>query len=388
MLTLDDFMPQPPVWTLDWTGMVAAFPWLKPLKECHQDPLHHGEGDVLTHTRMVVEALISDPAWQALGDDDRAVLFAAALFHDIGKPPATRIEEGRITHRHHSAYGTQMTRLILWRMGWEFSQREQVCALIRSHQAPFWLIDRNPEDARLIVLSIALQVANSHLALLADADAKGRICGDLPRILDHVALFREIAADHGVLHTPYPFPSDHTRVTFFRNPHRDPAYEAYDDTKGEMILLSGLPGSGKSTWTKRNCGMMPTVSLDVLRHSMGVKAESDAMGTVVQAAKEAAREQLRTGSTFVWDATALPRVFRKPIIDLAADYGYRTRIVYMETTEEQMLARNRSRPDSQRVPDTVIAKMLMRWEPPTLAEAHSLEIHASDILTLGRGLRR
>jgi hypothetical protein len=38
---------------IDW----AAFqgPWVEAMAGCMQDPLHHGEGDVWTHTRMVCE---------------------------------------------------------------------------------------------------------------------------------------------------------------------------------------------------------------------------------------------------------------------------------------------------------------------------------------------
>ena len=36
------------------------------LSAIQQNPLWHGEGDVLTHTQLVCEALVRDGEWQAL----------------------------------------------------------------------------------------------------------------------------------------------------------------------------------------------------------------------------------------------------------------------------------------------------------------------------------
>ena len=41
-------------------------PWVAPMAACPQDPEHHAEGDVWTHTKMVCEALAGLPAWRAL----------------------------------------------------------------------------------------------------------------------------------------------------------------------------------------------------------------------------------------------------------------------------------------------------------------------------------
>ena len=103
-----------------------------------------------THTRMVLEALLSDPAWAALAEQRRSALFWAAVLHDVGKPATTRTEEdGRVTARGHSRLGAQMARRIFWEAGAPFAWREAVCAVILRHQAPFWLIERpNPRPPR------------------------------------------------------------------------------------------------------------------------------------------------------------------------------------------------------------------------------------------------
>ena len=50
-----------------------------------QDVRWHGEGDVLTHTRMVCEALGALPQYAELPGRQREILMAAAMLHDVGK---------------------------------------------------------------------------------------------------------------------------------------------------------------------------------------------------------------------------------------------------------------------------------------------------------------
>src|SRR5919205_148963 len=89
--------PAPPNWSLDWAELLACYPWLHELAGTPQDPRYHAEGDVLTHTRMVAEALVELPAWRELAPVTHAVLFGAALLHDVAKPICTEIDaHGRI----------------------------------------------------------------------------------------------------------------------------------------------------------------------------------------------------------------------------------------------------------------------------------------------------
>lgn len=356
-----------------WADL-QAFPWVRALEACPQDAIHHAEGNVWIHTRMVLETLVELPAFQALGAEEQRAVYIACLMHDIAKPATTRTEEdGRITAKGHSRAGELMVRRILWELGCPFALREQVCGLIRYHQIPFYLIER--DDAQRVAAEVSLAARCDLLALVAEADIRGRICADMPRIVDQIELFREFCREEGCFSTARPFASDHTRVVYFRTEGRLPDVEVWDDTRSEIIMLSGLPGAGKDTTLRESFGDLPVVSLDALRDELDVAPTED-QGQVVQVARERARELLRRGERFVWNATNLNRQRRAPILSLAGDYGARIRIVYVESPASVLFAQNKGREAA--VPERVIRRMTERWEVPLLSEAHTVDYRARE----------
>ena len=154
-------------------------------------------------------------------------VFAAALLHDVAKPACTRTDpDGRITSRGHSRRGSILARQILWRLGVPFALREQVAALVRHHQVPYYLVDR--ADARRLAIEVSQTARCDHLAILAEADVRGRICPDQQRLLDNVALFVEFCREEDCLSAPR-LPSDHARFLYFRSAQRHPDVPAHED---------------------------------------------------------------------------------------------------------------------------------------------------------------
>lgn len=369
MTSLDDFLPSGPDWRIDWEGLERTFPWVDELRACPQDPLWHAEGDVWTHTRMVVDALARMEEWRALDEAARRQVFLAALLHDIGKPACTETApDGRITSRGHSRRGESMARLWLWRAGMGPHEREPIAALIRSHQFPFFLLDS--DDARDEAIRLSHDLRCDLLALLAEADARGRLAKDRDRLIDNTRLFRDFCAETGCLDRPWLFANAQSRFEWFRKPGRDPAYAAHDDTRMEIVLMSGLPASGKDSWIAANLSGWPVVSLDAIRAELGVDP-SEKQGKIVTTAKERAREYLRAEKKFIWNATNLSRRIRGGLIDLFADYGARVRIVYLEVPLAEQRRRNAARRDP--VPEAVLERMLNAWEPPKINEAHHVD---------------
>jgi predicted kinase len=377
---LSELTPGAPDWTIDWDAIAAEFSWPADLEACEQGHEYHAEGNVWIHTRMVGDALAEMPAFRALDDRARAIVFCASILHDIGKPATTRVEDdGRITARGHSVRGEILARAMLWRAGADFSFREAVCGLIRYHQVPFFAVDQ--DDAERKVFRVSHVVRCDWLSLVAAADGRGRRCADASdqqRILDNVELFEELCREHACWHGPREFASDHSRFIYFRKEDRDPSYAAYDDTICEVTVMAGLPGVGKSTWIAEHAGEQAVISLDALRTELGIDP-AEPQGRVIAAARESAREHLRAKRPFVWDATNISRELRTQIVTLFADYNARVRFVYVEVPESTLRTRNRAR--ERPVPDKVIDRMIGRWTLPTPVDAHRVEHVIDDTMS-------
>lgn len=368
-------IPAPGATRTDWVGpSCALFPGLaESLAATPQDPIHHAEGDVWTHTQMVVDALLAEPAYATLGPSARGVVFYAALLHDIAKPATTREQDGRIIAPGHSPKGAVDARIALWEHGVAFALREQVCRLIESHQVPFFAFDnRRGIPAEFTARLLAADRSVDLLCLLATADMKGRFCHDQQKVLDDIELFREVAKELNCLDKPYAFPDDATRLAYFRSQGQRYADEpVFVERAFEVVMLSGLPASGKNTWVDRHPDL-PTISYDDLREEFGLKP-GEGTGTLVHAADDRMREFLRARQPFVINATHLSRQMRRRTLDLIADYGGQVRVVYFEAPREEILARNRERDTT--LTNQKLLKMASRWEVPGHDEAHVLEFN-------------
>lgn len=261
-----------------------------------------------------------------------------------------------------------MARKILYLMGVPFAKRETICASIRFHLKPFFLIDYdNP-------LRIALQIAASTrldlLKIQANADLRGRICPDAQKILDNIELYAQYCKDEGLYENPLPFANPHSRFLFFKDREMQRPYDAFLDKRCDVIVLSGLPGSGKDRWISKHGPDWPVVSLDAIRRERKIKP-TDEQGEVIFAAKNMAKEYLRKGTSFMWNATNITRQMREQVIDIFAAYNAYVKIVYVESPYSIRLTQNEDRDHS--VPETVINKMLDKLEVPDLTEAHEVE---------------
>jgi len=113
---------------LDATRLLpAVLPEIARMKGVEQPPEFHPEGDVWTHTLMMLQGLpVNCPETLAWG----------VLLHDVGKPPTFRAAAGpgdRIRFDEHVEVGVRMAEEICHRLRFSNDDTQQIAALVANH---------------------------------------------------------------------------------------------------------------------------------------------------------------------------------------------------------------------------------------------------------------
>lgn len=374
--------PDAPDWVIDWEKIETSTlrDHVDAMRHTPQSVRWHAEGDVWAHTQMVCESLVSLPEYRQLPQIQRQILFIAALLHDVGKPVTTRQEGTEWVSPSHSTKGALLARYLLWS---EYgmcgtselqAMREAVVLLVKHHSFPPYALEKEDNIRKMISIAASAELVPDFslklLYLLSKADALGRECEDKDDFIAQVDLFAELAKEHGCYDDPVSFASDYTRRSYFAGGDVWPQLELYDETWGEVVMLCGLPGTGKDYWISKHCKDMHVVSLDDIRRSHKLSPEGS-QGYVASLGKEEAKTYLRKHQPFVWNATNLTVDIRRQLIDLFESYGASVRLVYLETDLETQSRRNAGRED--KVPEKTLAAFLRKLSVPEIHEAKRIQ---------------
>ena len=139
---------------LENTGLLKeVLPEIAQMRGVEQPPQFHPEGDVWTHTMMLLEQL--PPGCSA-------TLAWSALLHDVGKPATFRRAPDRIRFDGHVEVGVRMAEEICRRLRMSNSDTGQILALVANHMR-----FGNVENMRASTLKrfFRLQQFEEHLAL-------------------------------------------------------------------------------------------------------------------------------------------------------------------------------------------------------------------------------
>jgi predicted kinase len=139
--------------------------------------------------------------------------------------------------------------------------------------------------------------------------------------------------------------------------------------KGTVVLAIGLPGSGKSSWFKRN--KITPLSSDLLRALLfDDPTEQRFQDLIFSNLRSMLKARLiaRRPMNYV-DATNLTPQERQGWIKLGKDYGYEVQAVLFDVPLEVCLARNQRR--DRVVPEEAMRRMAAKLKPPSFEEGFS-----------------
>lgn len=170
---------------LDIIEALAVSPIFQAMRDCPQSPVHHPEGDVLTHTILTLHHA------SRIGAD--LVVRSTILMHDMGKPATTVIDEdGKITAHGHEHHHEPIIRF-MDRIGFPHAMRRQVLGLISVHMRKSDIPNKRSQ-ARLLRKLAEFGVTVEQFEQVIECDVNGRGTGDVP-LPDDVMKFVEFAAN-------------------------------------------------------------------------------------------------------------------------------------------------------------------------------------------------
>jgi predicted kinase len=145
--------------------------------------------------------------------------------------------------------------------------------------------------------------------------------------------------------------------------------------KPRIVVLVGLPGSGKSTYVEKRDGVL---SSDEIRRLLcddptNQSIHKQTFATLRRLLKT--RLELKRPVTYI-DATNLTIAERRPYIKLARDHDAIAEAIVFDVPVKECQRRNRLR--DRKVPDDVIEKMSGRLAAPTVHEGFSRVIRIKD----------
>jgi predicted kinase len=370
------------MWTIsknkNWDYLMNTFSWIQDMQHVPQDVKYHAEGNVAIHTKMVLDELINLPAFHEIDEQDKEILFASALLHDVEKRSTSEIDEtGNISSPGHAKKGEKTARNILfYDIATPFYIREQIAKLVRYHGLPLWFHDK--QDIEKAIIHASLHVDTKLLVLLAKADVLGRICNDKNELLDRINYFEAYCVELNCYGISKEFPSFMSRLNYFKKEDASYLYEPFNNTGSVVYIMSALPGMGKDFYIQNNFKDIPVISLDEIRRLNKISpTDKSGNGRVIQKAKEQAKVYLRNKQSFIWNATNITKQMRTQLIDLMLSYNAYVKIVYVETDFKNWIKQNKNR--AYPLPENVLLNLFSKLEVPEINEAHEVVYATSNI---------
>ena len=366
------------VWKIDynWKKIWKIDDFSK-MEDCEQNPKWHGEGNVKKHTLIVCEAAekivaegYENDGW-IYGEDkfnEAVVLLTAALFHDIGKIRTTKIGKDGNWHSYNHEYeGEKMTRRILWDTGYLF--REKVCALVKYHMIPLSILDR--KDYIEEIVKISKICSWKLLYYLKKCDLIGSVQKDENLKKADFIKLEEVYNIAKIFENVMDLPKNRGMFNYQKY------LEGLNKKPLTLIMMIGLPGSGKDTYIKENFNTdrYSVICRDDIRVELGFCKENEKIvGTskqeeeVTKVFNEKMLEAARNGKTIVINNINLKKEYRVAYTRFLSNYNVFVKYIYIEATS---LSKNLERRDGQ-INESIFNTMIEKFEWPNIDEYDEL----------------
>lgn len=348
--------------------IIEVIPEFAVLKTCEQNPKWHSCGNVWNHLKLVCQEALdyvkNDYQNYDTGNNDRIILLAAALFHDIGKGVTTEFKKGNWHAYGHEIKGENITRRLLWDEN--IFIREAICSLVRWHMEPLRIFESKHYVEKIISLSRNVKSLRL-LYALKTFDIKGsypederQTKYDLNVIYRLTTLTRNLSCYYGGINTMVDIP---TKDNF--------------DKKIVVHMMMGISGAGKSTHVEKiienHKKQYPdidivVVSRDVARVALKYCGMNEKyVGTpeeenmVTAYCHELIRESAKTGKHIIIDDMNLKRKYRDGFKNILKQYYCSYEYHYVECGSFDVNVKRRE----GQVPKDVLHNMINSIEWPT-----------------------
>lgn len=194
-------------------GWMDHYPEIAALIGCEQDPEWHPEGDAYQHTKLTMNAAAMIADRDKLSPEDKYVLVAAALIHDMGKPEKTEFttsdnDNTRRWRSHGHENCTNTMERFMDRISVPNVPKARILKLCKSHMK-FINLDKMKKKSipgffRRLANKLAKgsgEVSIELLLKLVEADQRGRHAEEhFPETLEKISAIYEMAEQYGTLH--------------------------------------------------------------------------------------------------------------------------------------------------------------------------------------------
>lgn len=349
----------------------------KILSTTPQSSIWHKEGDVLTHTKLVVDKMyeyfINNNL--PLDNDYYYLIMTAALCHDLGKANTTKWDDTKNDYstKRHGAESAVITRKLFYDE--DVDVRENLVYMVRYHMTLHHIFDN--EDETLVRKKIASmsygRVPLKDMIILNICDSRGSINDyeDEEFLKNKENRLIETANNLGCYTNPMELYGKH--VAYFL----DIKDKFSKEEEFKVYIMIGIPGSGKDTYIKTNLSTLPVICRDDIRTEIGLKGDKP-MGNkkqesyVTEIFEERMKKYTLENQSFVINNTNVKKSYRDDYRSKILTLRPNAKFIYVYV-EAPSIKVNKERRKGQ-MPLEVIDRMLNQLEFPYSTEYNELII--------------